>query len=98
MLDFVDGIKRGFVVFGGQVDLNQIVVHLVGVLRIGEVVQEVLEDSDRFTESSECRLVYQQGVVVHGYLFHLLVERGGRSCLECHAGIVLVARLQVGLP
>ena len=91
LFDLVDRFQSGFVVLGGQVDFDQIVVHLVRILRIREIVQEVFEDRHRLAESRKGRFVDQQCVVIHGDFLYLFVERRGGSSLECHAGIVFVA-------
>ena len=74
MFDLIDRFQSGFVILGCQVDLDQIVIHLVCILRIREIVQEVFEDCHRFAEPCKCRFVDEQCVVVHGDFLYLFVE------------------------
>ena len=49
--DFVDRGECGVVVLGGEVDLREVVADLVGILGVGEAIEEVLEDGDRLAEA-----------------------------------------------
>ena len=46
MRDALDGLQGGIVAAGVHVDLYQVVADAVGVLRAGEVVEELLEYGD----------------------------------------------------
>ncbi|OAV73936.1 hypothetical protein Barb7_02655 [Bacteroidales bacterium Barb7] len=89
-VDLFNRCKSRLIVFGGHIHFRQIIVHLVGVFRTGEVVEEALKDADRLTEAGEVGFMYQQGVVIESRLADLLVKRSSGGSLESHAGVVLL--------
>ena len=96
LLDALDGRQGGLVAAGAHIDIDQVGADLGGVLRIGELVEEVLEDGDGLAEGVVGRLVDAEGVVVGGLLLDGAVGIGHGGLLEGHARLVLVAQLEVG--
>ena len=95
MGDTFDGFQSSFITAGIHIHLYQITADFIHILGIGEFIEELFENGDRFTESGIRSFVNTEGIVVCGLLLDLHVCIRGGSLFKCHTRFVLVSHLQV---
>ena len=97
MVNLIDRPESRLIILGCQIDLNQIIVNLIGIFGTWEIIQEILKNRHGLTKSGKGRLVDQQGIIIHSrFLNHLIIRRGSRD-LKGHTGIILIIQFQVAL-
>ena len=96
LAELLDRAQGGVVAAGVHVDLDEVVVHLLAVGRVGELVEEPFEDGDGLCEGRVGGLVDAECVVVERLFLHLRVVVHERCLLECELCLPFVLKLEEG--
>ena len=97
LVDAVDASEGALVVGGAHVGIDQVVLHIILITRVGILVDKVLEQVHTLVKRCACALAHADGIVVVGRLPDALVTIHHGCLLEGHVGTVQVVELPLGL-
>ena len=97
LVDAVDACEGPLVIVGPHIGIDQVVLHIIFITRVGVLVDKVLEQVHALVKRGARTLAHADGIVIIGRLSHAPVTVHHCSLLECHVGAVQVVELALGL-